>query len=91
MAGGGGESGRVDLAVLALRRRPAAGARVPGATLLLFANALSAFATIQAWENQIAYVVPQRSAPRFISEVGLANVNEADVLALGMVVMVASS
>ncbi len=28
-----------------------------GALLLLFANALSAFATIQAWENQIAYTV----------------------------------
>src|SRR5580700_2667378 len=30
-----------------------------GGTLLLFANALSAFATVQAWENQIAYIVPQ--------------------------------
>ena len=30
-----------------------------GAALLLFANALSAFATIEAWEDQIAYVVPQ--------------------------------
>jgi putative spermidine/putrescine transport system permease protein len=59
-----------------------------GATLLLFANALSAFATIEAWENQIAYTVPQQISTALNSEVGLANVNYADVLALGMVVMV---
>ncbi|HUY52778.1 MAG TPA: ABC transporter permease subunit [Streptosporangiaceae bacterium] len=60
-----------------------------GATLLLFANALSAFATIQAWENQIAYIVPQQISTALSSEVGLSSVNEADVLALGMVIMVA--
>ena len=60
-----------------------------GATLLLFANALSAFATIQAWENQIAYVVPQQISTALSSEVGLSNVNVADLLALGMVIMVA--
>ena len=60
-----------------------------GAALLLFANALSAFATIQAWENQIAYTVPQQISTALNSEVGLANANYADVLALGMVVMVA--
>jgi putative spermidine/putrescine transport system permease protein len=60
-----------------------------GASLLLFANALSAFATIQAWENQIAYTVPQQISTALSSEVGLSNVNEADVLALGMVIMVA--
>jgi putative spermidine/putrescine transport system permease protein len=60
-----------------------------GASLLLFANALSAFATIQAWENQIAYTVPQQISVAINSEVGLANGSEADVLALGMVVMVA--
>ncbi len=60
-----------------------------GATLLLFANALSAFATIQAWENQIAYIVPQQISTAMSSEVGLSNVNEADLLALGMVIMVA--
>jgi putative spermidine/putrescine transport system permease protein len=60
-----------------------------GAALLLFANALSAFATIQAWENQIAYVVPQQISTAMSSEVGLSNVNVADLLALGMVVMVA--
>jgi putative spermidine/putrescine transport system permease protein len=60
-----------------------------GATLLLFANALSAFATIQAWENQIPYVVPQQIANAMSSEVGLSNVNVADLLALGMVIMVA--
>jgi putative spermidine/putrescine transport system permease protein len=60
-----------------------------GATLLLFANALSAFATIQAWENQIAYIVPQQISTAMTSEVGLSNVNVADLLALGMVAMVA--
>jgi putative spermidine/putrescine transport system permease protein len=60
-----------------------------GATLLLFANALSAFATIQAWENQIAYIVPQQISTALSSEVGLSSVNVADLLALGMVIMVA--
>ena len=61
-----------------------------GAALLLFANALSAFATIEAWENQIAYIVPQQiSTVAINSEVGLSNINEADVLALGMIIMVA--
>ena len=60
-----------------------------GSALLLFANALSAFATIQAWENQIAYVVPQQISTALSSEVGLSNVNVADLLALGMVIMVA--
>jgi putative spermidine/putrescine transport system permease protein len=60
-----------------------------GATLLLFANALSAFATIIAWENQIAYTVPQQISTALSSEVGLSNVNVADLLALGMVILVA--
>jgi putative spermidine/putrescine transport system permease protein len=60
-----------------------------GSALLLFANALSAFATIEAWENQIAYIVPQQISTVLNSEVGLANVNEADVLALGMIILVA--
>ena len=60
-----------------------------GATLLLFANALSAYATVQAWENQIAYVVPQQISIAITSEVGLASANEAQVLALGMVIVVA--
>jgi putative spermidine/putrescine transport system permease protein len=59
-----------------------------GATLLLFANALSAFATIQAWENQIAYTVPQQISTALSSEVGLGNINAAQALALGMVIMV---
>jgi putative spermidine/putrescine transport system permease protein len=59
-----------------------------GATLLLFANALSAYATIQAWENQISYTVPQQIYIAINSEVGLAS-NASDVLALGMVAMVA--
>lgn len=60
-----------------------------GSALLLFANALSAYATIQAWENQIAYVVPQQINISLTSEVGLASANEAQVLALGMVFVVA--
>ena len=60
-----------------------------GAALLLFANALSAFATIVAWENQISYVVPQQIGTELSSEVGLSSVNQADVLALGMIVLVA--
>jgi putative spermidine/putrescine transport system permease protein len=60
-----------------------------GCALLLFANALSAYATVQAWENQIAYVVPQQINISITSEVGLASQNEAQVLALGMVVVVA--
>jgi putative spermidine/putrescine transport system permease protein len=60
-----------------------------GALLLLFANALSAFATIQAWENQIPYVVPQVINTAMTSEVGLSNANQADVLAVGLILMVA--
>jgi putative spermidine/putrescine transport system permease protein len=60
-----------------------------GALLLLFANALSAFATIQAWEDQIPYTVAQQIYTSTSSEVGLANINYADALALGMVVLVA--
>jgi putative spermidine/putrescine transport system permease protein len=60
-----------------------------GAALLLFANALSAFATIVAWENQIAYIVPQQIYLAINSEVGLSNENEAAVLAVGMIILVA--
>ncbi|MHB1593207.1 MAG: ABC transporter permease [Streptosporangiaceae bacterium] len=60
-----------------------------GALLLMFANALSAFATIVAWDNQVSYVVPQQISSDLISEVGLFSVNGADLLALGMVVLVA--
>ena len=59
-----------------------------GAALLLFANALSAFATIEAWEDQLSYVVPQSISTSLISEVGLANAHEGDALALGMIVLV---
>jgi putative spermidine/putrescine transport system permease protein len=59
-----------------------------GAALLLFANALSAFATVEAWEDQINYVVPQSIGGSLISEVGLANAHEGDALALGMIVVV---
>jgi putative spermidine/putrescine transport system permease protein len=60
-----------------------------GSLLLLFANALSAYATIQAWEDAIPYTVPQQIWTSMSSEVGLANINYADALALGMVVLVA--
>ncbi len=59
-----------------------------GATLLLFANSLSAYATIVAWEDQISYVVPQQIGVALISEVGLVNFNQADALASGMILMV---
>ena len=60
-----------------------------GALLLLFANSLSAYATIVAWENQIPYVVPQLIATAMTSEVGLSNANQAQVLAVGLIIMVA--
>ena len=60
-----------------------------GSALLLFANGLSAFATAEAWENQVGYIVPQQISIALNSEVGLSNANEADVLALGMVIIVA--
>lgn len=60
-----------------------------GSLLLLFANSLSAFATVEAWENQIPYVVPQLISTALTSEVGLSNANQADVLAIGLIIMVA--
>jgi putative spermidine/putrescine transport system permease protein len=60
-----------------------------GSSLLLFANALSAYATAVAWEDQIAYIVPQQIGIALSSEVGLSNVNVADLLALGMVIIMA--
>jgi putative spermidine/putrescine transport system permease protein len=60
-----------------------------GGALLLFANALSAYATAVAWEDQIAYIVPQQIGIALSSEVGLSNVNVADLLALGMVIIMA--
>jgi putative spermidine/putrescine transport system permease protein len=59
-----------------------------GCLLLLFANSFSAYATVQAWENQIAYVAPQQINIAITSEVGLASANEAQILALGMIVVV---
>jgi len=55
----------------------------------LFANALSAYATVEAWENQIPYVVPQLIGTAMSSEVGLSSANQAQVLAVGLIVMVA--
>jgi putative spermidine/putrescine transport system permease protein len=60
-----------------------------GSLLLLFANALSAYATVEAWENQIPYVVPQLIGTAMSSEVGLSSANQAQVLAVGLIIMVA--
>ena len=40
-------------------------------------------------ENQISYIVPQQIGTALSSEVGLSSANQADVLALGMIVLVA--
>ena len=42
-----------------------------------------------AWENQISYIVPQQISTALSSEVGLSNVNVADLLAFGMIILVA--
>jgi putative spermidine/putrescine transport system permease protein len=59
-----------------------------GATLLLFANAFSAYATAAALINQGAIVVPLQISNALTSEVGLQHAEFAKALALGMVVIV---
>jgi putative spermidine/putrescine transport system permease protein len=61
-----------------------------GATLLLFANAFSAYATAAALINQGAIVVPLQISNAMTSEVGLQQAQFAKALALGMVVIVAA-
>jgi putative spermidine/putrescine transport system permease protein len=59
-----------------------------GATLLLFANAFSAYATAAALINQGGIVVPLQISNALTSEVGLQHAEFAKALALGMVVVV---
>jgi putative spermidine/putrescine transport system permease protein len=61
-----------------------------GATLLLFANAFSAYATAAALINQGGIVVSLQIANAMTSEVGLHSTSLASVLALAMVVIVAT-
>src|SRR5437016_10379640 len=60
-----------------------------GSTLLLFANAFSAYATIAALVNQGSIVASLLIANTLTSEVGLANPGIASAFALVMVVIVA--
>lgn len=60
-----------------------------GGTLLLFANAFSAYATAAALINQGGIVVPLQISNALTSEVGLQQPEVAKALALGMVVVVA--
>jgi putative spermidine/putrescine transport system permease protein len=61
-----------------------------GSALLLFANAFSAYATAAALVDQGGIVVPLQISNALTSEVGLVQVNLAQALALGMVVIVAA-
>jgi putative spermidine/putrescine transport system permease protein len=61
-----------------------------GSTLLLFANAFSAYATAAALINQGGIVVPLQISNALTSEVGLQHTEFAKALALGMVVIVAA-
>jgi putative spermidine/putrescine transport system permease protein len=60
-----------------------------GATLLLFANAFSAYATAAALISQGNPIVPIAISNFLTSETGRANPGLAQALALGMVVIVA--
>ncbi|TMD66812.1 MAG: ABC transporter permease subunit [Chloroflexi bacterium] len=59
-----------------------------GATLLLFANAFSAYATAAALINQGGIIVPLQIANALTSEVGLHDIGFAAAQALGMIVIV---
>jgi putative spermidine/putrescine transport system permease protein len=61
-----------------------------GATLLLFANSFSAYATAAALINQGGIVIPLQISNALTSEVGLHSAALASTLALGMVVIVTS-
>jgi len=60
-----------------------------GATLLLFANSFSAYATAAALINQGNPIVPLAIGNLIQSEVGLSDPGQAKALALGMIVIVA--
>jgi len=59
-----------------------------GASLLLFANSFSAYATAAALVNQGGIVIPLQISNALTSEVGLHSAALASTLALGMVVIV---
>ena len=59
-----------------------------GATLLLFANSFSAYATVAALINQGGIVTPIQISNALTSEVGLHSAALASTLAFGMVVIV---
>ena len=61
-----------------------------GATLLLFANAFSAYATAKALISQASPLVPLRIGTFLTSEVVLGQANLGKALALGMIVIVAA-
>jgi putative spermidine/putrescine transport system permease protein len=60
-----------------------------GATLLLFANAFSAYATAKALISQASPLVPLRIGTFLTSEVVLGRANVGKALAFGMIVVVA--
>jgi putative spermidine/putrescine transport system permease protein len=60
-----------------------------GATLLLFANAFSAYATAAALISQASPLVPLRIATFLTSEIVLGQANVGKALAFGMIVIVA--
>ena len=62
-----------------------------GALLLLFANAFSAYATAAALVSQGSPIVPLRIRGALTTEVVLGQANVGKALALGMIVVVASS
>ena len=90
MAGGDREPRRLDLAVLAAGRRCRC-SRPPflGSTLLLFANAFSAYATAAALVSQGSPIVPLQIRGALTSEVVLGQQNLGKAMALGMIVVVA--
>ena len=60
-----------------------------GATLLLFANAFSAYATAAALVSQGSPIVPLQIRTALTSEVILGQANVGKALALGMIVVIA--
>jgi putative spermidine/putrescine transport system permease protein len=60
-----------------------------GATLLLFANAFSAYATAKALISQASPLVPLRIGTFLTSEIVLGQANVGKALAFGMIVIVA--
>ena len=90
MAGGLREPGRQRLDVLAPRRLPdPAGPPSSAPTLLLFANAFSAYATAKALISQASPLVPLQIGTFLTSEIVLGQANVGKALAFGMIVIVA--